>query len=83
MNLNIAPLQASKLTVNAILMYDAVNVYAKALEGLGKTNVIAKSLQCMISPFVPWSNGFKLINFMRVVCTPFFKNFYRIAELRC
>lgn len=67
MNLNIAPLQAYKLTVNAILIYDAVNVYAKALEGLGKTKVVAESLQCMNSPFISWSNGFKLINFMRVV----------------
>lgn len=67
MNLNIAPLQAHKLTVNAILIYDAVNVYAKALEGLGKTKVVAEPLQCMNSPFISWSNGFKLIHFMRVV----------------
>ncbi|XP_025421256.1 glutamate receptor ionotropic, kainate 2-like isoform X2 [Sipha flava] len=69
MNLNIAPLQAHKLTVNAILIYDAVNVYAKALEGLGKTRVTAEPLQCKSSPFVSWSNGFKLIHFMRVIET--------------
>jgi len=68
MNLNMEPLKADKLTVNAILIYDAVNVYAKALKGLGMTNkIITEPLQCTNSPFIPWSNGFKLINFMRVV----------------
>lgn len=68
MNLNMEPLKANKLTVNAILIYDALNVFAKALKGLGMTNkIITEPLQCMNSPFIPWSNGFKLINFMRVV----------------
>lgn len=68
MNLNMEPLKADKLTVNAILIYDAVNVYAKALKGLSmKNEFITEPLQCMNSPFIPWSNGFKLINFMRVV----------------
>lgn len=68
MNLNMVPLQANKLTVNAILIYDAVNVFAKALKGLGMTNkIITQPLKCMNAPFIPWSNGFKLINFMRVV----------------
>eukprot|EP00102_Acyrthosiphon_pisum_P020555 XP_016657765.1 PREDICTED: glutamate receptor ionotropic, kainate 1 [Acyrthosiphon pisum] len=70
MNLNMEPLKADKLTVNAILIYDAVNVYAKALKGLGMTNkIITEPLQCTDSPFIPWSNGFKLINFMRVIET--------------
>lgn len=70
MNLNMEPLKADKLTVNSILIYDAVNVYAKALKGLGMTNkIITEPLQCKNSPFIPWSNGFKLINFMRVVRT--------------
>lgn len=70
MNLNMAPLQVDQLTVDAILMYDAVNVYANALKGLYMTSkIIAEPLQCMNSPFVSWSHGFKLINFMRVVST--------------
>jgi len=69
MNLNMEPLKADKLTVNAILIYDAVNVFAKALKGLSMTNeIVTEPLKCMNSPFIPWSNGFKLINFMRVVC---------------
>lgn len=72
MNLNMEPLRADKLTVNAILLYDAVNVYAKALESLGTAKKItAQPLQCMNSPFTSWSNGFRLINFLRVVRTRF------------
>lgn len=68
MNVNMEPLKADKLTVNSILIYDAVNVFAKALKGLGMINkIITEPLQCKNSPFIPWSNGFKLINFMRVV----------------
>lgn len=68
MNLNMEPLQADKLTVNAILLYDAVNVFAKAMESLGTINKItAQPLQCMNSPFTSWSNGFRVINFLRVV----------------
>ncbi|XP_022163767.1 glutamate receptor ionotropic, kainate 2-like [Myzus persicae] len=70
MNVNMEPLKADKLTVNSILIYDAVNVFAKALKGLGMINkIITEPLQCKNSPFIPWSNGFKLINFMRVIET--------------
>lgn len=70
MNLNVAPLRVDKLTVSSILMYDAVHVFANALKGLYMTSkIVAEPLQCMNSPFIPWSNGFKLINFMRVVST--------------
>lgn len=72
MNLNMAPLQANKLTVNAMLIYDAVNVYARALKSIGTINkIVAEPLQCMNSPFTSWTNGFKLINFMRVVSISF------------
>lgn len=72
MNLSMAPLQANKLTVNAMLIYDAVNVYARALNGTGKINkIMAEPLQCMNSPFTSWTNGYKLINYMRVVSIPF------------
>lgn len=68
MNLNMSPLKAEKMTVSAILIYDAVNVFANALKGLGLVNKItSEPLQCMKLPFASWSNGFKLINFMRVV----------------
>lgn len=70
MNLNTAPLQADKLTVNSVLIYDAIHVFVQALKGLGMTKkIVTESLQCMNSPFTPWSNGFKLINFMRIVST--------------
>lgn len=68
MNSNMMPLKANELTVNSILIYDAVNTYARALRGLSTTNkIVAQSLQCMDSPFTTWSDGFKLINYMRVV----------------
>lgn len=60
-------MKAEKLTVKAILIYDAVNVFAKALQGLSVNNITAEHLQCTNSPFISWSHGFKLINFMRVV----------------
>lgn len=72
MNINMAPLKANKLTVSAILIYDAVNVYARALKGISMINkTVTEPLKCMNSPFTSWTNGFKLINFMRVVNIPF------------
>lgn len=72
MNLNMAPLKSEKMTVGAILIYDAINVFANALKGLGMVNKInTEPLQCMKLPFTSWSNGFKLINFMRVVSKTF------------
>lgn len=68
MNVNMAPLQANKVTVDSILIYDAINVFARTLQGLGTSNkVAAENLQCMNSPFASWSKGFKVMNFMRVV----------------
>lgn len=68
MNLNMKPLQVDKLTINSILLYDAVNVFARTLKGLGTSGKIStEPLQCMNAPFTSWSNGFKVINFMRVV----------------
>ncbi|VVC31583.1 Ionotropic glutamate receptor, L-glutamate and glycine-binding domain,Receptor, ligand binding [Cinara cedri] len=70
MNMNIEPLKADKLTINSILIYDAIHVFAQALKGLGMTKkIVTESLQCLNSPFTSWSNGFKLINFMRVIET--------------
>lgn len=66
------PLQVDKLTINSILIYDAVNVFARTLKGLSTSGKIStEPLKCMNSPFTSWSNGFKLINFMRVVSIPF------------
>jgi len=49
-------------------MFDAVNVYAKALRGIGGTKVIkAESNSCANRSSTGWSSGFSLINFMRVV----------------
>lgn len=54
--------------VNALLMFDAVNVYAKALRGIGGTKVIkTESNSCANRSSTGWSSGFGLINFMRVV----------------
>lgn len=70
MKLESVPLRADKLTLNAILMYDAIHVFAKALHSLGgNKKLVTEYLKCMGSPFTSWSNGYKLINFMRVVST--------------
>jgi len=54
--------------VNALLMFDAVNVYAKALRGIGGTKAIkAEPNSCTNLSSTGWSSGFALINFMRVV----------------
>lgn len=75
MNLNVETLKTEKLTVKAILIYDAVNVFAKALQGLSANNITAERLQCTNSPFTSWSHGFKLINFMRVV------SYYTLSDI--
>jgi len=54
--------------VNALLMFDAVNVYAKALRGIGGTKAVkAEPNSCANRSSTGWSSGFSLINFMRVV----------------
>lgn len=54
--------------VNALLMFDAVTVYAKALRGIGGTKAImAEPNDCANRSATGWSRGFSLINFMRVV----------------
>ncbi|XP_050427756.1 glutamate receptor ionotropic, kainate 2-like isoform X3 [Adelges cooleyi] len=68
LNLNIPPFRADTITANAILIYDAVNMLAKALHGIGGTSKItADSLQCQNAPFTSWSKGFELINYMKVL----------------
>lgn len=54
--------------VNALLMFDAVNMYAQTLRGLGGTKIIhAEPNSCANRSISGWSSGFGLINFMRVV----------------
>lgn len=54
--------------VNALLMFDAVNMYAQALHGVGGTKTIkTQSNSCTNRSSTSWSEGFKLINFIRVV----------------
>jgi len=49
-------------------MFDAVNVYARALRGIGGTKAIkAEPNSCANRSITGWSSGFSLINFMRVV----------------
>jgi len=54
--------------VHALLMFDAVNVYAKALRGIGGTKSIkAEPNSCANRSTTGWSSGFRLVNYMRVV----------------
>jgi hypothetical protein len=54
--------------VDALLMFDAVNVYAKALRGIGGTKTIkAEPNSCSNRSSASWSYGYGLINYMRVV----------------
>ncbi|XP_050427758.1 glutamate receptor ionotropic, kainate 2-like [Adelges cooleyi] len=70
MNLDMEEFRVDTTTVNALLLYDAVNVYAKALHGLGGTNAIkAEPNSCLDRNMTGWSSGYGLINFMRVVET--------------
>jgi len=49
-------------------MFDAVTVYAKALRGIGGTMAIkAEPNSCANRSRAGWSDGFGLINFMKVV----------------
>lgn len=60
--------QLYRFQVNALLMFDAVTVYAKALRGIGGTKAImAEPNNCANRSATGWSHGFRLINFMRVV----------------
>lgn len=80
MNMDSAPLRADQLTVSAMLMHDAVNVYARTVKGLGTSGKItAERLQCASAPFTPWSGGFKLMNFMRVVSIYYCNNMSAVS----
>lgn len=58
--------------VHALLMFDAVNVYAKALRGIGGSKSIkAEPNSCANRSTTGWSSGFRLINYMRIVSNCF------------
>ncbi|XP_050526874.1 glutamate receptor ionotropic, kainate 2-like isoform X2 [Daktulosphaira vitifoliae] len=68
MGLDIEELNAHTTTVNALILYDAVNIFAKAVHGLGGTNkIISEPKNCSDHNSTGWSNGYALINYMRVI----------------
>lgn len=49
-------------------MFDAVNVYAQALRGIGGSKAIkAEPNSCTNRSSTGWTSGFGLINFMKIV----------------